>query len=156
MNLAAPTVSKAPKANVARPSIAPAAADIKEAPKLQRKPLRAHGTGFFLSMDEVEKTRTEMEQEKQARVEARRNASSANFESFEVDFGNASAARRETFDVPPKLNVTQNLNEDFNKENVSRILCPQDLSAMSVDEMMLKNKLKSRTDLTSTPLQRNT
>lgn len=132
-------------------------AESKEAQKLQRKPFRANGTGFFLSMDDVEKTRAEMEQEKQARIEARRNASSANFEAFEVDFGGGSA-RRETFDVPPKLNVTRNVEEDSNKENISRGLFPQDISSISVDEMILKNKLiKSHADnLTSTPLQRHT
>ena len=128
----------------------------KEPPRQQRKPLRANATGFFLSMDEVEKTRTEMEQERQMRMEARRKGSTANFEAFDVDFDNG-AARRETFDVPPKLNITRNMNEHANKENISHGLFPQDISGISIsDEMVLKSKPKARADnLTSTPLQRN-
>ncbi|KAI9563651.1 hypothetical protein GHT06_011115 [Daphnia sinensis] len=109
----APVVNKAPpKLSVAKPSPAPPpAAEPKEVVRQQRKPLRPQGqaTGFFLSMDDIEKERAEMEREKQLQIDSRRKAS-ANFEAFEVDFSNSSS-RRETFDIPSssakQLNVTR-------------------------------------------------
>lgn len=113
-------------------------------------------------MDDIEKERAEMEQEKQLQMDSRRKAS-ANFEAFEVDFS-TSSSRRETFDIPSasakQLNVTRNMTDtkQNNKENINQGLFPNDLSDISVsDELLLKNKLKSRVDhLTSTPLQRHT
>lgn len=163
---AAPIVNKAPpKLGVAKLSAAPSPAVVsKEAGRQQRKPLRPQGqaTGFFLSMDDIEKERAEMEQEKQLQMDSRRKAS-ANFEAFEVDFS-TSSSRRETFDIPSasakQLNVTRNMTDtkQNNKENINQGLFPNDLSDISVsDELLLKNKLKSRVDhLTSTPLQRHT
>lgn len=163
---AAPIVNKAPpKLGVAKLSAAPSPAVVsKEAGRQQRKPLRPQGqaTGFFLSMDDIEKERAEMEQEKQLQMDSRRKAS-ANFEAFEVDFS-TSFSRRETFDIPSasakQLNVTRNMTDtkQNNKENINQGLFPNDLSDISVsDELLLKNKLKSRVDhLTSTPLQRHT
>ncbi|KAK4026795.1 hypothetical protein OUZ56_015821 [Daphnia magna] len=163
---AAPIVNKAPpKLGVAKLSAVPSPAVVsKEAGRQQRKPLRPQGqaTGFFLSMDDIEKERAEMEQEKQLQMDSRRKAS-ANFEAFEVDFS-TSSSRRETFDIPSasakQLNVTRNMTDtkQNNKENINQGLFPNDLSDISVsDELLLKNKLKSRVDhLTSTPLQRHT
>lgn len=163
---AAPIVNKAPpKLGVAKLSAAPSPAVVsKEAGRQQRKPLRPQGqaTGFFLSMDDIEKERAEMEQEKQLQMDSRRKAS-ANFEAFEVDFS-TSSSRRETFDIPSasakQLNVTRHMTDtkQNNKENINQGLFPNDLSDISVsDELLLKNKLKSRVDhLTSTPLQRHT
>uniref|UniRef100_A0A0P6G4U3 Hyaluronan mediated motility receptor n=1 Tax=Daphnia magna TaxID=35525 RepID=A0A0P6G4U3_9CRUS len=163
---AASIVNKAPpKLGVAKLSAVPSPAAVsKEAGRQQRKPLRPQGqaTGFFLSMDDIEKERAEMEQEKQLQMDSRRKAS-ANFEAFEVDFS-TSSSRRETFDIPSasakQLNVTRNMTDtkQNNKENINQGLFPNDLSDISVsDELLLKNKLKSRVDhLTSTPLQRHT
>jgi len=162
-----PVVNKVPPklSSVAKPTATPApTAETKEIARQQRKPLRpqVHATGFFLSMDDVEKERVDIERERQQQLETRRKAS-ANFEAFNVDFG-SSSSRRETFDVPAskQLNVTRSINEakQNNKENINRGLFPNDISDISVsDEMILKNKLltKSRVDnLTSTPLQRHT
>ena len=150
------SVSKPPKVSVTNRPTTPTATqpETKEQNRPTRKYVRASTTGFFVSLDDAEKLRAEMEEEKQKQINARRQAS-ANFEAFDIDFG--GNARRETFDVPPKLNVTRNLN-DGNKENISRGLFPHDISGISVGEdSVLKNKLKSRTDnLTSTPLQRHT
>jgi hypothetical protein len=162
-----PVVNKAPPklSSGAKPTATPApTAETKETARQQRKPLRpqVHATGFFLSMDDVEKERADMEREKQQQLENRRKAA-ANFDAFDVDFG-SSSSRRETFDVPAskQLNVTRSINDakQNNKENINRGLFPNDISDISVsDEMILKNKLltKSRVDnLTSTPLQRHT
>ncbi len=153
-------VTKVARPSAVKPSVTPASSAVtepKEAVRQPRKPLRptvqGSGTGFFLSMDDIEKTSAAIELEKQKKIEARRQNSS-NFEAFDVDFSGGSA-RRETFDVPPKLNVTRNVN---NKENVSTGLFPNDISGISIsEEAVLKNKLKSRVEnLTSTPLQRHT
>ncbi|EFX71129.1 hypothetical protein DAPPUDRAFT_309226 [Daphnia pulex] len=163
-----PVVNKAPPklSSGAKPTATPApTAETKETARQQRKPLRPQvhaGTGFFLSMDDVEKERADMEREKQQQLENRRKAA-ANFDAFDVDFG-SSSSRRETFDVPAakQLNVTRSVNDakQNNKENINRGLFPNDISDISVsDEMVLKNKLltKSRAEnLTSTPLQRHT
>jgi hypothetical protein len=162
-----PVVNKAPPklSSGAKPTATPApTAETKETARQQRKPLRpqVHATGFFLSMDDVEKERAEMERDIQQQLENRRKAA-ANFDAFDVDFG-SSSSRRETFDVPAskQLNVTRSINDakQNNKENINRGLFPNDISDISVsDEMILKNKLltKSRVDnLTSTPLQRHT
>jgi hypothetical protein len=163
-----PVVNKAPPklSSGAKPTATPApTAETKETARQQRKPLRPQvhaGTGFFLSMDDVEKERVDMEREKQQQLENRRKAA-ANFDAFDVDFG-SSSSRRETFNVPAakQLNVTRSVNDakQNNKENINRGLFPNDISDISVsDEMVLKNKLltKSRVEnLTSTPLQRHT
>jgi hypothetical protein len=120
------------------------------------------GTGFFLAMDEVDKTAVQMEQEKQKRLEQRRQASK-NFEVFSVDFGETNM-RRETFDVPTKLNQTQLLNENQlqveNKENSRGF--PSDISGISpteeqipIQKSMLSMVKATHNDVfTSTPLQR--
>ena len=163
--VATTAVNKPKLSSVAKSTAATSAptTETKETARHQRKPLSAQvpSTGFFLSMDEVEKERMDMEREKQQQLEARRKAS-ANFEAFNVDFGSTSS-RRETFDVPvsKQLNLTRNVSDakQNNKENINRGLFPvNDISQISVsDELVLKNKLKSRVEnLTSTPVQRNT
>ena len=161
--VAAPVINKAPSRLSSVTKSAPTTTETKETARQQRKPLRpqVHATGFFLSMDEVEKERMDMEREKQQQIEARRKAS-ANFDAFDVDFG-PSSSRRETFDVPSskQLNLTRNVNDakQNNKENINRGLFPlSDISEISIsDDAVLKNKLKSRVEnLTSTPVQRNT
>lgn len=117
----------------------------------QRKPLRSQPKGaFFISMAEVEAIQAEQEQEQIKKQNARRQNSSQ-FEAFEIDFGGNS--RRETFDVPHKLNVTHNIESD--KENSRGF--PLDISGISISEdVAQKMKLKSRSDnWTSTPLQRH-
>ena len=120
------------------------------------------GTGFFLAMDDVEKTAAHMEQEKQKRFEQRRQAST-NFEVFSVDFGETNV-RRETFDVPNKMNQTQLMNGNHlqieNKENSRGF--PSDISGISpteeqipIQKSMLSMVKNAHNDVfTSTPLQR--
>lgn len=114
----------APKTAPTATGSAPApAAPAAPAPPKERKPLRSQptsfgqqSTGFFLSFDDIEKTRTEMEKDRQRRLEARRQASH-NFDAFEVEFSDSeSNMRRETFDIPSKqqLDATHTLE---NKEN---------------------------------------
>lgn len=138
----------------ARHSVAPQASE-KEPPQ-RRAPFRAQSTqstGFFLAMDDIEKTKAEMERERKEKTEQRRKASH-NFDAFDVDFGNGSM-RRETFDVPPKLNVTHCIADASNKENSS--IFPVDLSGISIGDE-LAQKMKQNSPLigdhfTSTPLQ---
>ena len=101
-------------------------------------------------MAEVEAIQAEQEQEQIKKQNARRQNSSQ-FEAFEINFGGNS--RRETFDVPHKLNVTHNIESD--KENSRGF--PLDISGISISEdVAQKMKLKSRSDnWTSTPLQRH-
>ena len=75
--------------------------------------LAQQSAGFFVSMDDVEKTRTEMEKERQQRIEARRQTSH-NFDAFKIGI-NGGNARRDTYDVPSNkpLNSTQGVR---NKE----------------------------------------
>jgi len=128
-----------------------------EAP--QRKPLRSQPKGaFFVSMAEAEAMQADLE-EQQQRILKNRRQNSTNFESFEVDFG--SSSRRETFDVPQKLNVTHNItHNESDKENSGQGF-PLDISGISVsEENWQKMKLKSnvsmgRDNRTSTPLQRH-
>ena len=101
-----------------------------------------------MSMAEIEATQAEAEQEKLRQIQSRREKSEQ-FDAFVVDFG---TNRRETFDVPPKLNVTRNMGED--KENV-RGNFVHDLSGISIaDEVQKSSKSNHlRPDvMTSTPL----
>lgn len=103
-------------------------------------------------MAEVEAAQAELEQDQQRKLQARRQ-NSTNFDCFVVDFANP---RRETFDVPQKLNVTRSLDCD-NKENNSRGF-PHDISGISItEEVAQKSVFKSakNENLTSTPLQRH-
>jgi len=118
----------------------------------QRKPLRSQPKGaFFVSIAEVEAIQAEVEEDRLRKKNARRQNSS-HFEAFEIDFG-GNNSRRETFDVPQKLNVTHNIESD--KENSRGF--PLDISGISIsEEVAQKMKLKSRADnWTSTPLQRH-
>ena len=102
-------------------------------------------------MAEVEAIQAEVEEDRLRKQNARRQNSS-HFEAFEIDFG-GNNSRRETFDVPQKLNVTHNIESD--KENSRGF--PLDISGISIsEEVAQKMKLKSRADnWTSTPLQRH-
>ena len=112
-------------------------------------------------MDEVEKTRSQMEQENQKRQDQRRKFST-NYEAFSVDLSEESSVRRETFYVLPKINHTQSLappNQLIldNKENSRGF--PSDISGISPSEERVaiqKSMIKSAHGdvLTSTPLQR--
>ena len=138
---------------------------VREVPAARRSirppPVSSSSTGFFLSMDEVEKTRSQMEQENQKRQDQRRKFST-NYEAFSVDLSEESIVRRETFYVLPKINHTQSLappNQLIldNKENSRGF--PSDISGISPSEERVaiqKSMIKSAHGdvLTSTPLQR--
>ena len=138
---------------------------VREVPAARRSirppPVSSSSTGFFLSMDEVEKTRSQMEQENQKRQDQRRKFST-NYEAFSVDLSEESSVRRETFYVLPKINHTQSLappNQLIldNKENSRGF--PSDISGISPSEERVaiqKSMIKSAHGdvLTSTPLQR--
>lgn len=149
---AAPLAQSTAKPAKTRQSIA--CQNEREVAQQRRAPFRnsAQATGFFLAMDDIEKTKNDMERERRERIEQRRKASH-NFEAFDVDFGNTST-RRDTYDLPPKLNVTHCI--DANKENSS--IFPHDLSGISigdgVGQKLIKEHSPATNDrLTSTPLQ---
>ena len=106
-------------------------------------------------MAEVEAIQAEQEQEQIRKQNARRQNSSQ-FEAFEIDFG-GNNSRRETFDVPKKLNVTHNITHSVESDKENSRGFPLDISGISIsDEVAQKMKLKSRSDnWTSTPLQRH-
>lgn len=155
-----PAVNKNNRQTMVKPTASTATPGAADSVPKERKPLRsqpplfaAQSAGFFISMDDVEKTRTEMEKERQRRMEQRRQASHT-FEAFEVDL-TEGVSRRETFDVLPKqqLNLTHNIE---NKENSRNHGFPHDISGISVTEetLPLDKKMPASTSShrTSTPL----
>jgi len=165
-NPSTPVVNKTARQSVVKSAITSSttstAGASEQAVSKERKPLRSQpsafaqqSAGFFISMDDVEKTRTEMEKERQRRIEARRQASH-NFDAFEIEI-NEGNTRRDTFDVPSKkpLNATHSVE---NKENSRSHGFPEDISSIAISDQStppFDKKLPavgSSSHRTSTPL----